>query len=144
MEPPPNLLMDAIAAVSAFAPVSIVMVSPGRKPIAAATGMTVAPAAVAAAAVVAPAVPTVAITAVSLAAPVSMVIVWPGLKPSTLSTFILVAAVAVATDRVAAAWVKKSPQLLAVSAPSGKRPALVLVRAAAMLRPKFMATPGEI
>src|ERR1700759_5619958 len=122
MEPPPNLLMDAMIAVSAFAPVSIVIVSPARKPIAEATGMMVAPAAVAAAAVVAPAVPTVAITAVSLAAPVSMVIVWPGLKPSKLLTLILVAPVAVATERVAAAWVEKSPQLLSVSAPSGKRP----------------------
>ena len=60
-----NLLMVATAAVSEFAPLSIVMVSPLLKPIRLATGMMVAPAAVAVRNVVAPAVPTVAMTAFS-------------------------------------------------------------------------------
>ena len=109
----------------------MVMVWPALKPVALATGITVAPASVAVRTVVAPAVPTVAMTAVSRFAPVSIMIVWPASKPSTLATLILVAPAAEAVDRVVAACVRKSVQLLSVSAPSGKRPALVLVAAGA-------------
>jgi hypothetical protein len=124
---PPNLRTEATIAVSAVALLPMVMVWPSRKPTAPATGMTVAPAAVLIATVVAPAVPTVAMTAVSRFAPVSIMIFWPASKPSTLSTLMLVAPATDAADRVAAAWVKKSLQLLSVSAPSGKRPALVSI-----------------
>jgi hypothetical protein len=85
----------------------------------------VAPAAVSALTVVAPAVPTVAISAVSRFAPESIRTVSPGLKPSTLATLILVAPATEAKDRVVAGDVTKSLQLLPVSAPSGNRPALV-------------------
>ena len=55
----------------------------------------------------------------------------------------LVAPAAEGDDRVAAACVRKSVQLLSVSAPSGKRPALVLMAPAAVLAgPNTMAAPG--
>ena len=77
--------------------------------------------------VVAPAVPTVAMTAVSRFAPVSIMIVWPAAKSATLATLILVAPAAEAAGSVVAACNRKSVQLLSVSGPSGKRPALRLV-----------------
>jgi len=56
----------------------------------------------------------------------------PASKPPTLATLRLVAPTVEATDIVVVAWVWKSAQLLPVSAPSGKRPALaVTVRAEA-------------
>ena len=68
--PPP--VVDATAAVSPFAPLSIAIVWPALKPVALATAMTVALTLMAVLTVVAPAVPTVAITAVSRFAPVSI------------------------------------------------------------------------
>ena len=118
----------------------MVMVWPALKPIALATGITVAPAPVAAPTVVAPAVPTVAMTAVSRFAPVSIIIVWPAAKSATLATLILVAPAAEAADRVVAGCVRKSVQLLSVSRPSGKRPALLL--AAARGRPEAAGRAG--
>ena len=59
-------------------------------------------------------------------APVSMLIVWPAAKSATLATLILVAPAAEAADRVVAACVRKSVQLLSASRPSGKRPTLLL------------------
>ena len=67
IDPEPNLpRLEATTAVSEFSPESIVMVWPSRKPIALATGITVAPASVEAPAVAAPAEPTDAMVAVSL------------------------------------------------------------------------------
>jgi hypothetical protein len=83
--------------------------------------------------VVAPAVPTVAMTAVSEFEPESIRIVWPERKPSVLVTLILVASAGEAADKVAAACVRKSVQLLSVSAPSGNRPALVLIMVGATI-----------
>jgi hypothetical protein len=120
----PLLGTETTTAVSEFAPVPMAMDSPGMKPIVVATGMTVAPAAVADSNVLAPAVPTVAMTADSKFVPVSTMIFWPGVSPSTLATLRLVAPIAEADARGAAAWIAKSAQLLSVSAPSGKRPAL--------------------
>src|SRR6185312_8037811 len=95
-------------------------------PVALATGITVAPAAVAVPTVEAPAVPTVAITPVSRFAPESILTDWPALKPATLATLMLFAPAAEAANNAVVGSVKKSVQLLSVSAPSGKRPALVL------------------
>ena len=135
---------EATTAVSWFAPLSMVMVWPALKPIALATGITVAPTSVAAPTVVAPAVPTVAMTAVSRFAPVSIMIVWPAAKSATLATLILVAPAAEAADRVVAGCIRKSVQLLSVSAPSGKRPALLLVAPAAEAAgPKPPAAAGR-
>jgi hypothetical protein len=71
--PPPAL--DTTVVVSAFAPLSMVMLWPAMKPVTLATVITVAPALVPAPIVVAPAVPTAAITAVSASALVSIVII---------------------------------------------------------------------
>src|SRR5215472_9591340 len=103
----------------------MVMPWPALKPNALTTGIVVAPTLVAALEVVAPAVPTVAITAVSRLAPVSTVIVWPAAKSVTLAILILVAPAADAADSVVAGCSRKSVQLLSVSKPSGKRPALL-------------------
>src|SRR5690348_11712331 len=103
----------------------MVMVWPKLKPVALATGITVAPTPVAVATVVAPAVPTVAMMAVSSFAPVSILIVWPAENSATLATLILVAPLAEGADKVVAGVVRKSVQLLSLSRPSGKRPALV-------------------
>src|SRR5208283_3712004 len=92
--------------------------------------------------VVAPAVPTVAITAVSKSAPVSIMIVWPASKPATLATLMLVAPLPEGVDRMVAACNRKSLQLLSLSTPSGKRPALVLVPPAAANSPKSPTEPG--
>src|ERR1039458_8423820 len=67
----------------------------------------------------------VAMTAVWRFAPVSIIIVWPAAKSATLATLILVAPAAEAADRVVAGCNRKSVQLLSVSRPSGKRPALL-------------------
>src|SRR5262249_6521539 len=92
---------------------------------------------------VAPAVPTVAMTAVSRSAPVSIRIVWPATKSATLATLMLVAPAAEAAGKVVAGCNRKSVQLLSVSTPSGKRPALLLMAtAAAPGRPKPPAAPG--
>ena len=80
--------------------------------------------------VVAPAPPTVAMTACSMFAPESMMIALPVLKSATLATLTLFAPAAEAADRVVAACNRKSVQLLSVSAPSGKRPELLLIAAA--------------
>ena len=117
---------EATTAVSRFAPLSMVMVWPALKPAALATGITVAPTSVAVPTVVPPAVPTVAMTAVSRFAPVSIMIVWPAPKSATLATLILFAPAAESAGRVVAACNRKSRQLLSVSAPSGKRPALLI------------------
>ena len=93
--------------------------------------MAIAPRAVAVRSVVAPAVPIVSIVAVSRSGPESMRIESPAAKPSAPATLMLVAPATEATGRVVAAWVRKSAQLLAVSAPSGKRPVLAVVAAAA-------------
>jgi hypothetical protein len=69
--PPP--VVETTTAVSAFAPLSMVMVWPGVNPIVLATGITVA--IVVAPTVVPPAVPTVPMTAVSRFAAVSIMIV---------------------------------------------------------------------
>src|SRR5690349_14152128 len=81
-------VIAATAAGSCVGPLSIVMGWPGLNPNAPATGIAVAPAVVAAAAVVLPAVPTAAIVAVSWFAPVSIVIVWPAAKSATPATLI--------------------------------------------------------
>ena len=122
----PCAVTNATTAFSEFAPLSIVMVWPPLKPTALARGITFAPAAVAALTVVAPAVPTAAMSAVSRFAPVSIRIVSPGSNPSTLATLTLVAPDADEADSMVADAVMKSSQLLSVSRPSGKRPALVL------------------
>src|SRR5450432_3119138 len=121
--PPP--VVAATTAVSWFAPLSMAMVWPAAKPAPLATGITVAPTLVATPTVVAPAVPTVAMTAVWRFAPVSIIIVWPAAKSATLATLILVAPADEAAERVVAACNRKSLQLLSVSRPSGKRPALL-------------------
>ena len=131
LPPRPPPVVETTTAVSRFAPLSMVMVWPALKPIALATGITVAPTSVAVPTVVAPAVPTVAMTAVSRFAPVSITIVWPATKSATLATLMLVAPAAEAADRVVAVCVRKSVQMLSVSAPSGKRPTLLLVAPAA-------------
>src|ERR1035437_3301411 len=123
--PPLPPVVAATTAVSWFAPLSMVMVWPALKRAPLATGTTVAPTWVAAPTVVAPAVPTVAMTAVSRLAPVSIIIVWPAPKSATLATLILFAPAAEAADRVLAGCNRKSLQLLSVSRPSGKRPALL-------------------
>jgi hypothetical protein len=64
--------MEATTAASWLAPLSMVIDWPALKPIPLATGITVAPASVAAPDVVAPAVPIVAMTAVSWLAPASI------------------------------------------------------------------------
>ena len=61
----PRLPTAAMVAVSEAAPLPTVMECPGMKPTALATGIAVAPVAMAVPTVVAPGVPTVAITAVS-------------------------------------------------------------------------------
>src|SRR5258708_5144077 len=114
-------------AVSEFAPSSMEIVCPFAKPVTLSAWRTVAPTPAEAVNVVAPAVPTVGRTAVSRFAPESIRIFWPGRKPSVLVTLRLVAPAGEAADKVAAAWVRKSVQLLSVSAPSGNRPVLVLV-----------------
>src|SRR6476659_213858 len=123
---PPNLVMEAITAVSEFVPLSIVMVWTLLKPAALATGIADAPTAVAVPTIEPPAVPTVEMTPVSRFAPESILMLWPALKPATLETLILVAPAADAADNAVVGSVTKSVQLLSVSAPSGKRPALVL------------------
>ena len=67
-------------------------------------------------------------TAVSWFAPVSITIVWPAAKSATLATLILFAPAADGAARVVAVCNRKSLQLLSVSAPSGKRPALLIGR----------------
>src|ERR1700733_9806043 len=119
------------------------MVWPGLKPVTPATGITVAPTSEAVPTVVAPAVPTVTITAVSRFAPASILIVWPEPKPATLATLILVAPAADAADNAVVGSVKKSVQLLSVSTPSGKRPALVLEAATAGAN-RPVAGPGAV
>jgi hypothetical protein len=73
--PRPAPALDTTVVVSAFAPLSMVMVWPALKPTTPATLITVAPALASAPIVVAPDVPTIAITAVSASAPASIVIV---------------------------------------------------------------------
>src|SRR3954469_17318594 len=122
--PPLPPAIEATTAVSGVGPLLSVIICPGLKPSALETGSTVAPTPLAADSVVAPDVPTVAITAVSTLAPASMVIVWPTAKSATLSTLRLVAPARDAAESVVAGCNRKSLQLLSVSAPSGKRPAL--------------------
>ena len=141
--PRPPVPVPATMAVSAFEPLSIVMVWPAPKPTEFAIGMTVAPALVEAPTTVAPAVPTVAIVAISVIAPVSITIVWPGLKSATLATLILVAPTLEPFGKVVAAWTRKSAQLLSVSAPSGNRPALRLWSAVGPPRPPGPTLAGE-
>src|SRR5215813_7525505 len=84
-----------------------------------------------------------ATTAVSWFAPLSMVMVWPAIKSATLATLMLVAPAAEAAGKLVAGCNRKSVQLLSVSTPSGKRPALLLIAtAAAPGRPKPPAAPG--
>ena len=90
---------EETTAVSEFAPSSIVIVWPLRKPIALTVGRTVAPASVEVRNVVAPAVPTAAMTAVSIFAPESIWTVWPGRKPSVLATLMFVAPAADVADK---------------------------------------------
>ena len=78
----------------------------------------------AAASVVAPAVPTVAITAVSSVRAGIDQNRLAGGEIRTLATLILLAPAADAADSVVAGCTRKSVQLLSVSAPSGKRPRL--------------------
>ena len=125
--PPLPPVVETTTAVSRFAPLSIAMVWPALKPAAPATGITVAPTLVAAPTVVAPPVPTVAMTAVSRLAPVSIMIVCPAAKSVTPATLILLAPAADAADRMVAGCNRKSVQLLSVSRPSGKRPALLSI-----------------
>jgi hypothetical protein len=122
--PPLPPVVATIRAVSSFGPLSMVTVWPAVKPMPPATGINEVPAVVAAVVVVAPAVPTEAIVAVSAFAPPSIVTVWPGAKSVTAATLILVAPASDAAASVVAGWSLKSLQLLSVSAPSGKRPAL--------------------
>src|SRR3954464_9333892 len=96
-----------------------------------ATGIAVAPISVAVPTVVPPGVPTVAMVAVSRFSPVSIIIVWPASKSVTLTTLILFAPADEAVGIVVAVCSRKSRQLLSVSAPSGKRPALRAVAAPA-------------
>jgi hypothetical protein len=88
----------------------------------AATGKTVAPAAVAVPNVVAPGVPTLAITADSTEVPASIIIFWPALNPATAATFIFDDPAADAAERFVVVCNRKSVQLLSVSAPSGNSP----------------------
>src|SRR5258708_38821070 len=76
--------------------------------------------------VVPPAVPAGGMTGVSRFAAESIISVGPTPK-STLAALILSAPAAESAARVVAACNRKSRQLLSVSAPSGKRPALLLV-----------------
>src|SRR5690348_1643157 len=123
----------------------MLMLCPGVKPLVLATGIAFAPSSVAAPVVVPPAVPTAAMTAVSRFAPVSIWIVWPGSRPSTAVTLTFVAPDFEAPDKLVAGDVTKSVQLLSVSAPSGKRPALVFEAAAAAAKgPKPLAAPGAV
>lgn len=143
--PPLPKLTAATVAVSLFPPSSIVIDSPALKPIGLATGITVAPSAVAELTVVAPAVPTVEMTAGSALAPESTVIAWPAVKPATLATLMFVAPAAAPAGKVVAGCTMKSVQLLSVSAPSGKRPALLLVADAAKAAgPKPPLAIGEV
>src|SRR5262245_59278772 len=89
--------------------------------------MAVAPVVEAVATVVPPAVPTVAMTAVSRLAPVSIMMVCPAEKSATLATLMLGSPAARAIGRLVADWTRKSAQLLSVSAPSGRRPELLLL-----------------
>src|SRR5512146_160657 len=129
--PPRAKRTDSTTAVSRSAPSSTVMVSPALKPIGLATGMTVTPDSVAALTVVAPAVPTEDMTALSPSGPVPIEIAWPATKSATLATLTLVAPAAEPIGNVVAGCTIKSVQLLSASAPSGKRPALLLIAAAA-------------
>jgi hypothetical protein len=139
----PRPLIEETTAVSEFAPSSIVIVWPLLKPVTLAAGRIVAPASVEVRSVVAPAVPTVAMTAVSVFAPESIWTVWPVRKPSVLATLMFVAPAADVADKEAADCVKKSEQLLSVSAPSGNRPALVLMATGATTVDQGMNTePG--
>jgi hypothetical protein len=88
--------------VSWLAPSPMVMVWPGRKPKALATGTEVEPAATAASVELAPGVPTDAMVPRSRLLPESMRITWPAWKPSTLATLMLVAPAVEATASVAA------------------------------------------
>src|SRR5882757_8784516 len=124
---PPRDLIEETTAVSEFAPSSMEMVWPLLKPVTLAVGRTVAPTPVEALNVVAPAVPTVAMIAFSRFAPESIRIACPGRKPSILVTLMLVARAGEVADKVATACVRKSLQLLSLSAPSGNRPELVFV-----------------
>jgi len=65
------------------------------------------------------------------------------IRPCTLATLRLVAPASEGAARVVAAWVWKSVQLLSLSAPSGKRPALSLIAPAVPAAgPKPPAGPG--
>src|SRR5262249_56592248 len=68
--------------------------------------------------------PTGAMPGVSTVARGSTVIVGPAAKSATLATLMLVAPASEAAESVVAGCSRKSVQLLSVSAPSGKRPAL--------------------
>ena len=92
----------ATTAASCSPPSPIVMVWPGRKPKAFATGMEVAPAATTAFVELAPGVPTEAIVAVYMFTSESIRIIWPARKPSTLATLMLVAPAVEAAVIVAA------------------------------------------
>jgi len=143
--PPLLKLTEATVAVSVFPPSSIVIDSPALKPIGLPTGMTVAPSAVAALSVLAPAEPTVEMTADSTLAPESTVIVCPAVKPATLATLTFVAPAAAPAGKVVAGCTVKSAQLLSVSTPSWARPALLLVADAAKAAgPKPPLAVGEV
>src|SRR3954451_3208973 len=89
--------------------------------------MIFVPAGIALLIVEAPAVPIVSMTAVSRFSPVSTLIVWPAEKSVTLGTLMLVEPAAAPVGRVVTGCTRKSLQLLSVSSPSGKRPALLLL-----------------
>lgn len=141
-EPPPPpkprrpRFTDATIAVSRFAPLPIVMLWPGPKPIALATGRAVAPALVSLRTVVPPAVPTVAMEAVSRFSLKSIITIWPAERSATLATLILFVPAAESAARVIAVCTRKSRQLLPVSAPSGNRPALLIGAFPEPSRPK--------
>ena len=118
-------------AFSEFVPPPMMMCWPPWKGKASATFITVAPSLVPFWTMVAPAVPTAAMTRVSEEAPESIVILFPTLKPLTFATLMFIAPALAAAESGADVWVRKSVQLLSVSAPSGKRPELVFVAAAA-------------
>src|SRR3954447_26297864 len=88
--------------------------------------MIFVPAGMALPVVEAPAVPIVSITAVSRFSPVSTLIVWPAEKSVMLGTLTFVAPAAEPIGRAVAGCTRKSVQLLSLSNPSGKRPALLL------------------
>src|SRR3954451_4508166 len=97
------------------------------KPNTLATGMVVVPTGMALPMVEAPAVPIVSITALSRFSPVSMLILSPTEKSSTFGTLMFFAPAAEPVGRLVAGCTRKSVQLLSVSMPSGKRPALLLL-----------------